>query len=534
TAEGYRKRLTERRLTVFFALVVQLLSPNKEKSKKKSVSKIKKRNSSADKLLNTTASKGLLSTTTSKSNKLIRSQKAIKKSVLSSKQKLPKNKLSVKNAKQTTAPSIPTVNFSNGLSSEQKDKAVEIVTDIIQNTNQSTDLVDCIRKELERELGLRSNVILSSTPFMDQSLSKIPGSVAMQLGVNNMFNTNDMLVSVFGVMNGNEFIERSSNLMKRAQKLSPRIIDSLMSTDMKQEIQKLSTKVVRNAKSMAELSDQLSEVINDRYGTHWHTVVGHKDMMSVDNHRKSSIFYINMNFGDMRVSDLTPDSAHDISRHQIGSQSVRDMSRHIMPFFNRPERTNLWDGMGFDTSRIFESHFGSNLTDDDFFAPMAVTPSYYVRRRPFRFVALNQSLNTQIRQLSGGTSPGIRSVVPQSQELVQSDKFQVMVDVSHFTPEELTVKTVDNTIVVTAKHEDRADDFGFISRQFSRKYLLPVDIDPLTVTSSLSPEGILTLQAPRKQPELKEGERNVPISLSESSPIPQPKEIPVVNETAPK
>ncbi|CAG2119743.1 unnamed protein product, partial [Medioppia subpectinata] len=138
------------------------------------------------------------------------------------------------------------------------------------------------------------------------------------------------------------------------------------------------------------------------------------------------------------------------------------------------------------------------------------------------------------RQLSGGTSPGIRSVVPQSQELVQSDKFQVMVDVSHFTPEELMVKTVDNTIVVTAKHEDRADDFGFISRQFSRKYLLPVDIDPLTVTSSLSPEGILTLQAPRKQPELKEGERNVPISLSESSPIPQPKEIPVVNETAPK
>ncbi|CAG2164743.1 unnamed protein product [Oppiella nova] len=193
------------------------------------------------------------------------------------------------------------------------------------------------------------------------------------------------------------------------------------------------------------------------------------------------------------------------------------MSRNIMPFFNRPDRWLDWD-----TNRIFESHFGSTLTDDDFFAPMAVTPSYYVRRRPFS------------RQLSGGVSPGVRSVVPQSQELVQSDKFQVMVDVSHFTPEEITVKTVDNSIVVTAKHEDRADDFGFISRQFSRKYLLPADVDPLAVTSSLSPEGILTVQAPKKQPELKEGERNVPITMAAESLIPQPKEIPVQNETAPK
>ena len=98
--------------------------------------------------------------------------------------------------------------------------------------------------------------------------------------------------------------------------------------------------------------------------------------------------------------------------------------------------------------------------------------------------------------MSGGMSPGIRSMAPSfvSQEVVPSDKFQVMVDVSHFTPEEISVKTVDSTVVVTAKHEDRADDFGYISRQFSRKYLLPPDCDPLTVSSSLSPEGILTIQ----------------------------------------
>ncbi|XP_054164067.1 alpha-crystallin B chain-like [Oppia nitens] len=184
------------------------------------------------------------------------------------------------------------------------------------------------------------------------------------------------------------------------------------------------------------------------------------------------------------------------------------MSRNVMPFFNR------WD---WDTSRAFESHFGQNLMDDDFFAPMALTPNYYVRRRPFG------------RQLSSG----LRSPMQlQSQEVVPIvDKFQVMVDVSHFAPEEITVKTMENTVVVTARHEDRADDFGYISRQFSRKYTLPPDVDPLAVTSSLSSEGILTVQAPRKLPELKEGERAVPITMVET---PKPKEITVLNETPPQ
>jgi len=182
-----------------------------------------------------------------------------------------------------------------------------------------------------------------------------------------------------------------------------------------------------------------------------------------------------------------------------------------MPFFGRSDQ--WWDP--WDTSRIFETHFGSNLTDDDLFGP--ITPnSLYLRRRPFS------------RQLSGF---GPRSLVPQSglSDLSQqSDKFQVMVDVSHFTPEEITVKTVDNTIVVSAKHEDRADDYGFVSRQFSRKYLIPQDIDPLSITSTLSPEGILTIQAPKKQPELKEGERVVPITPG--PPLsPQPKQIVVEN-----
>lgn len=108
-------------------------------------------------------------------------------------------------------------------------------------------------------------------------------------------------------------------------------------------------------------------------------------------------------------------------------------------------------------------------------------------------------------------SNGAGAVIPQP----SSDKYQIMVDVSHFTPEEITVKTVDNTIVVIGKHEDKADNYGYVSRQFSRKYLLPADVDPETVTSTLSADGILSIQAPRKPLQIKDTDgRAVPIAIS--------------------
>lgn len=112
---------------------------------------------------------------------------------------------------------------------------------------------------------------------------------------------------------------------------------------------------------------------------------------------------------------------------------------------------------------------------------------------------------------------------------VPRDKFQLMVDVSSFAPEEITVKTVDNQIIVTAKHEERADEHGYVSRQFSRRYLLPDNIDIMSVTSSLSAEGILTITANQRQPEIKEKERVVPINFTNQPQQVEPKPIPVEN-----
>lgn len=73
--------------------------------------------------------------------------------------------------------------------------------------------------------------------------------------------------------------------------------------------------------------------------------------------------------------------------------------------------------------------------------------------------------------------------------------FSVLLDVKHFSPEEISVKVVGDHVEVHARHEERPDEHGFIAREFHRRYRLPPGVDPAAVTSALSPEGVLSVQA---------------------------------------
>nr|ABX80642.1 Hsp26 [Drosophila buzzatii] len=95
---------------------------------------------------------------------------------------------------------------------------------------------------------------------------------------------------------------------------------------------------------------------------------------------------------------------------------------------------------------------------------------------------------------------------------VGKDGFQVCMDVTQFTPSELSVKVVDNCVIVEGKHEEREDDHGYISRHFVRRYALPQGYDGDKVVSSLSSDGVLTVSVPKPQPvEDKSKERVVQI-----------------------
>uniref|UniRef100_T1ITY9 SHSP domain-containing protein n=1 Tax=Strigamia maritima TaxID=126957 RepID=T1ITY9_STRMM len=136
-------------------------------------------------------------------------------------------------------------------------------------------------------------------------------------------------------------------------------------------------------------------------------------------------------------------------------------------------------------SRIFSQNFGFG---EDLY-PVPTTRCLYLRPR-----------QDFIRQESGLS------------EIIDNDeKFQASVQVGSFKPDELSVKTVDNTIVIHGKHEVKDDD-GFVSREFTRRYVLPVDSKPEEVTCEMIDDR-LVITAPKRPKEIEPGqERNVPIT----------------------
>ncbi|KAI5695745.1 hypothetical protein M8J75_002867 [Diaphorina citri] len=94
---------------------------------------------------------------------------------------------------------------------------------------------------------------------------------------------------------------------------------------------------------------------------------------------------------------------------------------------------------------------------------------------------------------------------------LDKEGLKVNLDVQQFKPEEIDVKVVDNYIVVHAKHEERSDQHGFISREFTRRYKIPDSVDANAISSKLSSDGVLSIQAPKKAVEGGAGERAIPV-----------------------
>lgn len=156
----------------------------------------------------------------------------------------------------------------------------------------------------------------------------------------------------------------------------------------------------------------------------------------------------------------------------------------MYPFFIEYERPR--------TRRLTDQHFGLGLTPQDYLTILAVPQANRDYCRPWR--------NLQASDRDEGST--IKE---------EKDKFQVNLDVQHFSPEEISVKTADGFLIVEAKHEEREDEHGFISRSFTRKYPLPEGIEAELVTSKLSSDGVLTVTAPLKAPPKNSDERIVPI-----------------------
>lgn len=116
----------------------------------------------------------------------------------------------------------------------------------------------------------------------------------------------------------------------------------------------------------------------------------------------------------------------------------------------------------------------------------------------------SSSLDTQ-----GGKNTWLDSInSPLIQEDGDGKSLKLRFDVSQYQPEEIVVKTVDNKLLVHAKHEEKTDTKS-VYREYNREFLLPKNTNPESIRSSLSKDGVLTVEAPL--PALAGPEKLIPI-----------------------
>lgn len=154
-----------------------------------------------------------------------------------------------------------------------------------------------------------------------------------------------------------------------------------------------------------------------------------------------------------------------------------------------------WWNSSLRASRMLDHHFGPT-TD---------------LMNTMRLAAATQS--ALLEELAAPLSKSWLNQLTDSESLVKlaNNRYQIRLDVQNFAPEEISVKATEDCIIVEGKHEERQDEQGFISRHFVRRFVLPSGHDRDGIVSSLSADGVLTIQAPIKEVQKDESVKTIPI-----------------------
>ncbi|XP_012612197.1 heat shock protein beta-3 [Microcebus murinus] len=84
-----------------------------------------------------------------------------------------------------------------------------------------------------------------------------------------------------------------------------------------------------------------------------------------------------------------------------------------------------------------------------------------------------------------------------AQVLPQEDtaRFQILLDVVQFLPEDIIIQTFEGWLLIKAQHGTRMDEHGFVSRSFTRQYRLPEGVQTRDLCATLCHDGILVVEA---------------------------------------
>ncbi|XP_040271950.1 heat shock protein beta-8 [Bufo bufo] len=148
-----------------------------------------------------------------------------------------------------------------------------------------------------------------------------------------------------------------------------------------------------------------------------------------------------------------------------------------------------------------EQGLSSRMLDDDFGFSDDLTMDWPEWARPRLTTSWSGPLRSGLARTTGASPPGYSARYtgypePRNTVATPSQPWKVCVNVQSFKPEELTVKTKDGFVEVSGNHEEQQKEGGIVSKNFTKKIQLPTEVDPLTVFASLSPEGLLIIEAP--------------------------------------
>ncbi|XP_070983529.1 heat shock protein beta-7-like [Oncorhynchus clarkii lewisi] len=95
-----------------------------------------------------------------------------------------------------------------------------------------------------------------------------------------------------------------------------------------------------------------------------------------------------------------------------------------------------------------------------------------------------------------GLTSGTVTGRPASMGMVRSlgESYYMSADVSQFEPHDIVLMAYNHNIVI---HAEKVLEDGSVSDTFTHKTLLPEDMDPLSVSGTLTPEGMLVVSVMR-------------------------------------
>merc|ERR1711874_874846 len=114
---------------------------------------------------------------------------------------------------------------------------------------------------------------------------------------------------------------------------------------------------------------------------------------------------------------------------------------------------------------------------------------------------LDDGLEKRLAEFSarslGVSGAGLGEAAHNIQVSASNDKFMIQLELPGFSPEDFSLKTKDDIIIIEASHNTKTDDGSTDTRKFTKKFKMPSGVATDQLGSTYSGAGILTISAPR-------------------------------------